>query len=473
VQEPIGREVAVKVILPGMGGDRETLEKRFLLEAKAVARLEHPNIVTLHHFGVEPDGTLFMVLELVRGTSLAKVLEQRGKLPVSEAVAGAVAVLDALSEAHALGIVHRDLKPANIMLRPATRGELSFKVLDFGIARLLDDGSVGTGLTKTGAVFGTPHYMSPEQAEGKPVDHRTDLYAVGVILQECISGSPPFTGSNSLAVLLKQRDAPPPDLPDEPGVTPALRAMVSQALAKAPEARFESAEEMAQALLTATGLDVRPSASGHVPLMPAPADLLDEEDWDTAAVHSTTLEMAGEATAAVDRPRAGWGLAVAAAVVLGGVGVAVGIGVLRSPPPSPVPAAERQASPGGEEGVAEEPPASPGRAAAEEALRRASGALEEGDLDLAAREAEEAVRLAEGFEDLQGRGAELLAAVRETIRQLEAPSRAKPAGPPAKAKKARPKAKRPKPARKPRKKAPAKKRRRGGEVQGGIRATEL
>ena len=189
-----GRPVAVKLLLPGLADDAG-LVKRFLREARAAAGLRHPNVVDVLDMGSEPDGTVYLVLEMLVGESLDAVLERHGRLTLRELAAWVVPVCDAVGAAHGQGIVHRDLKPENIFLHRPAEGVTLPKLLDFGIAKVL-----GTGTSKqtaVGSVIGTLHYMSPEQAEGRAdVGPRSDVWALGVVLYECLTGRMPFDGSN-------------------------------------------------------------------------------------------------------------------------------------------------------------------------------------------------------------------------------------------------------------------------------------
>jgi len=261
IQEPIGRQVAIKVIRSGVGAAAgESLRARFFREARAVASLSHPSIVTLHDYGQEEDGTLYMVLELLRGRDLSRIVKEEGALPAERAVAITCQVLGALQEAHAAGLVHRDLKPQNIMLLPAPgggdqkgapwEGEQA-KVLDFGIAKLLrssDEGARETFETRQGIVVGTPHYMAPEQATGRTLGPATDLYALGVVLYELLAGSAPFNGTTPLEVLMAHQLHPVPPLPEALGLPSALELVIRRALAKDPTARWPDARSMAEAL---------------------------------------------------------------------------------------------------------------------------------------------------------------------------------------------------------------------------------
>jgi len=265
VQQPIGREVALKLILPVASADRaqrEHLRQRFLREAQSVASLDHPNTVTLHDFGIEDDGALYMVLELIRGSPLHEAVAPGQALPPERAVRVACGVLAALGDAHLRGIVHRDLKPSNIMLTRDAWGAERLKVLDFGIAKVLGTEGEATveRLTHTGVIFGTPQYMAPEQVDGGQIAPATDLYALGVILYELLAGRLPFESTSAFDILTAQRTATPPPFDVALALPPPLVAAVLQAMEKEPGRRFPSALAMAHTLCDAVGLP-RPASS--------------------------------------------------------------------------------------------------------------------------------------------------------------------------------------------------------------------
>lgn len=245
IQEPVGRAVAIKVIRPERDNDLD-LAARFKREAQVVAGLTDPAVVTLHDYG-ESDGVLFMVFELIEGQHLASLM-RRESLSTERAVDIAVQICGALAEAHALGLVHRDLKPANIMLHRNRLGEEKVKVLDFGIAKLVAEGPTEIK-TREGIVLGTPPYMSPEQARDGELDGRSDLYAVGVLLYEMVTGAPPFRYESSMQTLMAHLTEAPPPIASSAAPL-ALRELIERALSKRPDRRFESAEAFAEALGT-------------------------------------------------------------------------------------------------------------------------------------------------------------------------------------------------------------------------------
>lgn len=238
VQVPFERDVAVKV-LAAEHSRKEQLVQRFATEALIIAKLRHPNTLKLYDFGRAADGRLYIVSEFLSGQPLDVVLEQVGALTPIRAMKILGMVCDSLAEAHARAIVHRDLKPANIFLEHIGDQEI-VKVLDFGVARVAETHSH----TITGTIFGTPAYMSPEQAHGEEVDARSDLYALGVIAYQCLAGSIPFSGTTPMSVLLKHiKDQPVPLLELNPPVSidPQVDGLVMRLLEKEPDDRPASA----------------------------------------------------------------------------------------------------------------------------------------------------------------------------------------------------------------------------------------
>ena len=239
------RHVALKVLHPQFRDDPEHVE-RFRREARAVAQLSHPHIVTVIDRGVS-DGHQFIVFEFVDGENLKQLLERSGPLPVRRAVELAIQIADALAFAHAHDIVHRDVKPQNILLDAS--GEA--KVTDFGIARTLD---VERGVTQTGPVLGTSNYLSPEQAEGAPVGPASDVYSLGVVLYELLTGEVPFHGESLVVVAMKHVTEHPPSLAAQRAdVPPRLARAVDRALEKKPELRFASMDAFATELRRCLG----------------------------------------------------------------------------------------------------------------------------------------------------------------------------------------------------------------------------
>jgi serine/threonine-protein kinase len=236
----LDRRVAIKILHERYVDDPEYLA-RFRSEARAVARLSHPNIVTVIDRG-DDGGRQYIVFEHVEGENLKELVQRTGRLPVRGALQLVLAVADGLAFAHERGLVHRDVKPQNVLV--SREGEV--KVTDFGIARSLD---VEHGVTQTGTVLGTSEYLAPEQASGKPVSPATDVYSLGVVLWELLAGDVPFVGENFVAVALRHLNEPPPSLRERrPDVSPRLEAAVDRALAKDPAARFPSMAALAREL---------------------------------------------------------------------------------------------------------------------------------------------------------------------------------------------------------------------------------
>ncbi len=244
-QMNLDRPVALKILLPGVAMRPESFA-RFQREALAVARLHHPNIVAVYDFGTAPDTGAYLVMELAVGRPLREELRRDGRIAPPRAVEIARQVLSAVQAAHDTGVVHRDLKPANVFVDDAAEGRPTVKVLDFGIAKLQRaDGD----LTDTGVSLGTPAYMAPEQCEGNPVDGRADVYAIGSMLYEMLSGRQPFEADTSLALMYKKVNGDPEPLARiAPGVPEHVAATVMRMLARRPEDRFGSAAESARAL---------------------------------------------------------------------------------------------------------------------------------------------------------------------------------------------------------------------------------
>ncbi|RYZ61290.1 MAG: serine/threonine protein kinase, partial [Proteobacteria bacterium] len=240
-QTALGRTVAVKVIHPHLLGEENTAA-RFITEARASSLLNHPNSVSVIDFGKTDQGELYLVMEFLRGKDLAKVAYEEGPLSFRRIVRILVQVLAALSEAHHLGIIHRDLKPENIILETARQGGDFVKVVDFGLAKMRE----GTmrGITNPGIVCGTPEYMSPEQGRGDPLDARSDVYAVGVVLYQLLTGQLPFEAESPTQVVIMHLTEPPPDprrVAPERRIPEPIANVCLAALEKDVQARYASA----------------------------------------------------------------------------------------------------------------------------------------------------------------------------------------------------------------------------------------
>ena len=353
VHPQIGSRVAIKV-LSRECSDRRDVVERFFSEARAVNLIRHESIVNVLDLSTLPDGRPFIIMEYLDGVPLSAVIEQaqlRGvPLPLGGLARLAVDVLDALSAAHLKGVVHRDLKPDNIFVTPAGRP----KVLDFGIAKLQPE--LGGSATHTGSLLGTPHYMAPEQAAGRPVDARSDIYAMGVILFECATLTKPFVADSMFDLLRMHIEMPPPSArARRPDMPPELDHVIAVALAKVADQRYGSAQAMSAALQNATAqlpadqwtpitatssMGGRPS--GWEPTVP--------KSWGRS--HDTTSSAsAGQMAPVAPRQagsRKGLILAIGAILVVGGgiaAAVAVGSGsgdskpaqVAGAPSPAPMP----------------------------------------------------------------------------------------------------------------------------------------
>jgi eukaryotic-like serine/threonine-protein kinase len=265
----MNRRVAVKELSMPAGHSPQQLEdrvSRFRREAQAVGSLNHPNIMTVFSFS-EDQGRYFMAMEFLDGITLRKEIDNNGFLPVDRAIEIAVDVLSGLANAHDAGVVHRDIKPDNIQLTTQN----GVKITDFGIARL----TFQPNLTMDGQVFGTPSYMSPEQIVGKDIDQRTDLFSVGVMLYEMISGSKPFTGDNVIAIthaVVNSRPNKPSQMPDW------LWPVVERAMEKAPQMRHYNANEMRNAILDAKTMSMPgvPPVQNFDPYATPPASLINQ-----------------------------------------------------------------------------------------------------------------------------------------------------------------------------------------------------
>jgi serine/threonine-protein kinase len=299
----LDRPVAIKV-LPVDRVDDPAFVARFEREALAAASVSHAHIVSIYDFGRD-DGTWFIAMECVSGETLSRLVRARGPLPAAEAARIGAQVASALAAAHRAGVVHRDVKPANIMVDRAGRA----KVLDFGIAR----SDAGTRLTGTMDIIGSASYLAPELVHGGTADARSDIYALGCVLYELLSGRPPFRGETAVAIMQQHASRPPPRLRDAGvEVPPRLEALMLAMLAKDPAARPRSAGEIASALPGA--LAVRPVAT---------AQLAGRAPTRVMPVARPVARRAGGAAERRRRPRERVGLTVAAVLILVAVATAL------------------------------------------------------------------------------------------------------------------------------------------------------
>ncbi len=253
-QTAIKREVALKVLHSNLNQD-ESLFARFQNEAAASSRLNHPNTITIYDFGKTASNSLYIAMEFVKGKSLDDEIQSTGAMPVNRACSIGRQICGSLQDAHDNGIVHRDLKPENVMLCSRAGEKDVVKVLDFGIAKIMEDESQDQrkALTKTGMVFGTPQYMSPEQIRGEKVDNRTDIYSLGVMMYQMLTGALPFNAETPMGLLTKHlMDIPAPLEPQ--GIPSSVAVVVMSALEKDPSARPQSMREFGQRLSEAAGL---------------------------------------------------------------------------------------------------------------------------------------------------------------------------------------------------------------------------
>ncbi len=304
-QLSLDKTVCVKVLRTGMMQD-ETLVRRFHREARAASRLNHPNSITVIDFGqAAEDGSLYIVMEYVPGKDLSKIIAGEHPIPEERLVHIMDQVLSALADAHAAGIVHRDLKPENIMVTDL-RGTRDFvKVLDFGIAKLQEAESqaADASLTQAGMVCGTPEYMSPEQARGETLDARSDIYAAGIILYQCVTARLPFTAPTAMGIVTKHLVEPPvpPSQVEGVRVSPALEAVVLKAMSKDRNGRQPTALALQQELAACLNPKVAPAQES-----PVGQDLFDEATAPVApagqARRPTSSRNASPPAATVLRP---------------------------------------------------------------------------------------------------------------------------------------------------------------------------
>ncbi len=251
------RVVALKLLHQHLVSDPLSVQ-RFQQEARAAASLSHPNTVTVYDFGITEDGTAYLVMDFMEGPSVGELLDKGGPIPEIEAIDMFRQVLRGLSHAHKKGVIHRDLKPRNLVLSIEEDGSVLVKIVDFGIAKMIpQDGQESQHLTQTGEVFGSPIYMSPEQCSGAPLDVRSDIYSFGCVMFEILTGQPPLVGNNAVETMSMHVNDPPPGFKQiVPGinVSSEMEEVVLKCLEKKAKKRFQTAQEVLQALPRPAGL---------------------------------------------------------------------------------------------------------------------------------------------------------------------------------------------------------------------------
>lgn len=284
------RLVAIKLMLPQYASSAIAL-KRFRQEAQAASHLNHPNILKVYDFGVTPTGLPYLVMDLLEGKSLSEELDRLGRLPINRSLGIFLQTCAALSHAHQKGVIHRDLKPGNIMLIHYEGADDVVQIVDFGMAKITEamDGE-SSDLTKTGEVFGSPMYMSPEQCMGKELDARSDIYSMGCVMYRSLTGCPAVSGQTAMECFNKHATTMPPhfaEVASDLALPATLEAVIFKALAKEPEERYQSMSELRDALIaemTAMGLEISTSMQ--------PGTVRPQEDSTankTAAVSTVTV----------------------------------------------------------------------------------------------------------------------------------------------------------------------------------------
>lgn len=246
----INRTVALKLMLPQLSQDKESV-KRFLQEAQAAGQVSHPNVVGVIDFGLAEDNQPYLVMDYLEGDNMAQVLKRKKRIPVKDAIAIFIQICEGLAAAHEHGIVHRDIKPSNIVLQNVPEGS-RVRVVDFGIAKMVDAQAQQQHLTKTGEVFGSPFYMSPEQCEGSKLDTRSDIYSLGVVFYECLTGVVPLAGNTAIETMSLHMQSVPPSLRQAAGdlndIPLSLENLVFKMMERSREKRYANMQEIVRDL---------------------------------------------------------------------------------------------------------------------------------------------------------------------------------------------------------------------------------
>jgi len=313
----INKRLAIKVLSPEFS-HKQDLVDRFLQEARAASMIDQENVVEITDFGSTPNGSVFFVMEYLQGEDLSDTVKNEGALPWARVKAIMLQIVEALKAAHAAGIIHRDMKPENCFRIKRGSNPDFIKVLDFGIAKVTSDEGEGKNLTRTGMIFGTPEYMSPEQAKGEKVDHRVDVYALGVILYELLTGRVPFTADTFMGILTKHMFEPPAApstvVPDA-NIPEEVEAIILKALQKDREYRFQDMESMGAAIEKVGTGSAAVSVVAEVVSVPAGGQTSFKSHAASEAFVDDELPKNSKTGMFV-------GLGLAAAVLVGGVGFA-------------------------------------------------------------------------------------------------------------------------------------------------------
>jgi len=354
-QIALDKKIALKVMHAAVAGDPSFAE-RFHREAKAASRLDHPNSIRVIDFGEEPDGLTYIAMEYVEGRDLHDVIQKEWPLSGERVANILIQATSALAVAHDMGVVHRDLKPENIMVVAGTdedgRPTDIVKVLDFGIAKIMDKsggaGTAGGPKTTAGLVIGTPEYMSPEQGRGEPIDTRADIYSIGVILFELLTGQVPFSAETPIGTVVKHlTDEPPVPSGLNPAIDRRLEAICLKAMQKKRDERYQNARELRAALRAV--VDEPPSSVSVMPAAVAPTMIGMPEAPPTRILSAPQASRAATAhVASAPAKAAAWprwvGLALLAAAIFGGTRFVVSWLHDRDSPPSPIASATASAA---------------------------------------------------------------------------------------------------------------------------------